>query len=420
VFHVESIHLDGNTKTKSTAILREFADVLGPGDIFNTQRMKIAKLRLENTRFFDSVDMTDEETNLPGRRNLKVTVKEGRTGNLQFGAGFSTLEQGSFFIQLSQSNFDLFNRHSFFQGDGQKFNIRLQLGEKSNQITTNFEEPWLFQTRLALGIDLFRTESDYSSQYYQETRIGGDIYVRKYLLPQLGIQSMLKYTYEVVNINNISASASSILQSLAGESFISRVDLTLLRDTRDKIIDTTNGTYMTLNPMLVGGPLGGNENYWGFEFRSSAFVPLFQAQTQVLSLIGRFGVKEAFGASADVPYYDKWFLGGPDDLRGFEYRGVGPKDVNGEPVGGNSYGFFSAEYNFDIVSPVRFAFFYDAGFVNPDAWDLNPGRYNDDFGVGLRLFVAGAPLRLDYGIPLTHDHLNKQGNQFNFSFGTRF
>jgi outer membrane protein insertion porin family len=80
----------------------------------------------------------------------------------------------------------------------------------------------------------------------------------------------------------------------------------------------------------------------------------------------------------------------------------------------------SIEYSDDIVSPVRFAIFYDAGFVNADAYDFNPVNYNDNFGFGLRMFVAGAPLSLDYGIPLTHDKYNKKGGQFNFSFGTRF
>ena len=109
-----------------------------------------------------------------------------------------------------------------------------------------------------------------------------------------------------------------------------------------------------------------------------------------------------------------------DDLRGFEYRDVGPKDSVNEPVGGKTYGMFTAEYAFDVVKPVRFAFFYDAGFVNAKAYDFNPTGYNDDFGIGLRLFVAGAPLSLDFGIPLTGDKTNKKGNQFNFSFGTRF
>lgn len=147
---------------------------------------------------------------------------------------------------------------------------------------------------------------------------------------------------------------------------------------------------------------------------------MFRAQTQVLGLIARTGVVENYGKSTDVAYYDRWFLGGPDDLRGFEYRDVGPRDVNGEPIGGKTYGMFTAEYAMDVVKPIRFAIFYDAGFVNAAAYDFNPARFNDDFGVGLRLFVAGAPLSLDFGIPLTTDKINKKGNQFNFSFGTRF
>jgi outer membrane protein insertion porin family len=132
-------------------------------------------------------------------------------------------------------------------------------------------------------------------------------------------------------------------------------------------------------------------------------------------------VVENFGKSNDVPFYDKYFLGGPEDLRGFEYRDVGPKDSSGQiPLGGKTYGMFTAEYSFDVVKPIRFAFFYDAGFVNAKAYDFSPTAYNDDFGFGLRMFVAGAPLSLDFGIPLTHDRYNKKGNQFNFSFGTRF
>jgi outer membrane protein insertion porin family len=72
------------------------------------------------------------------------------------------------------------------------------------------------------------------------------------------------------------------------------------------------------------------------------------------------------------------------------------------------------------VSPIRFAVFYDAGFVNRKAYDFNPGDFADNFGVGLRLFVAGAPLSLDFGIPIKGPKDAKKGNQFNFSFGTRF
>lgn len=439
---VESVKIEGNTKTKSTVILREL--VLAPGDIFDSVRMKISKLRLENTRFFeDPVNVTDESTNIPGRRTLKVSVKEGRTGNLTFGAGFSSLEKAVLFAEISQSNFDLFNRRSFFQGDGQKFRLKFQIGSESSEVLMNFEEPYFMERQLAVGFSLYRTTSEYNSSYYEEIRTGGQVYMRKRLFNWL--DSQLSYTYESVNIDNVSPSAPISILLLEGKTTTSKVGLIFTQDTRDKIINTTRGFYSSLGLNFAGGPLGGDNNYYSVEWRASKFFPLAEFQEQVLSIIGRVGVTDSFGDSdkintktitvvdnsgsavtidypyiPGVPFYDRYFLGGPHDLRGFEYRDVGPKDSTGEPIGGNTYGFLSLEYSFDIVKPVRFAIFYDAGFVNQDAYDFNPSGYNDNFGVGLRLEVAGAPLSLDLGFPLTTDKFNNKGNQFNFSFGTRF
>ncbi|MBL9215365.1 MAG: outer membrane protein assembly factor BamA [Opitutaceae bacterium] len=442
-FQVESITIEGNTKTKSIVILREL--VLGPGDVFDTVRMKISKLRLENTRFFEEpVNVTPESTNIPGRRNLKISVREARTGNLTFGAGFSSLERAVVFAEVTQSNFDLFNRRSFFQGDGQKFRLRFQIGSQSSEVILAFEEPWLFERELALGFQVYRTTSDYNSSFYEEIRTGGEIYLRKRLFNWL--EGRLSYVYEIIDIDNVSSSAPPSILFLAGTSATSRVGLTLSQDTRDKIINSTRGTFGMLNLALAGGPLGGDNNYYRVEFRGSKFFPIAEFQEQVLSVIGRVGVVESFGDSnklqtrtinfidpntgastpqtitfvPGVPFYDRYFLGGPQDLRGFEFREVGPKDSGGVPEGGKSYGFLSLEYSMDIVKPVRFAVFYDAGFVNRDAYDFNPSEYNDNFGIGLRLFVAGAPLSLDFGVPLTGDRFNRKGTQFNFSFGTRF
>jgi len=439
-FQVESINIEGNNKTKSIVILREL--VIGPGDVFSSVLMKISKLRLENTRFFeDPVNVTPETTNIPGRRNLKISVKEARTGNLTFGAGFSSLEKAVVFAEVTQSNFDLFNRRSFFQGDGQKFRLRFQIGSQSSEIILAFEEPWLFERELALGYQLYRTTSEYNSSYYQEIRTGGEVYLRKRLFNWL--EGRLSYTYEVVDIGNVAAGAPVQVQFAEGNTKTSKIGLSLTQDTRDKIVNTTRGNYATLSLDVAGGPLSGDNNYYKLEFRGSKFFPVAELQDQVLAVIARTGVAESFGKSRelttrtvtdpttgapivigpfvpDVPFYDRFFLGGPQDLRGFEFRTVGPKDATGEPIGGKTYGFISLEYSFDIVKPVRFAFFYDAGFVNANAYDFSPADYNDNFGFGLRLFVAGAPLSLDFGIPLTADKLNKKGTQFNFSFGTRF
>jgi outer membrane protein insertion porin family len=442
-FQVETVNIEGNTKTKSIVILREL--VLGPGDVFSSVLMKISKLRLENTRFFeDPVNVKDESTNIPGRRNLKISVTEARTGNLTFGAGFSTLEKAVVFAEVTQSNFDFKNRKSFFQGDGQKFRLRFQIGSESSEVVLAFEEPYLFERELALGFQLYRQTSDYDSTYYEEIRTGGQVYLRKRLFNWL--EGKLAYTYEVVDIGNVASSAPIEILLAAGKTTTSKLGFTLTQDTRDKIINTTRGNYATLEGDVAGGPLSGDNNYYRLEFRGSKFFPVAEFQEQVLSVIGRTGVIESFGDSnkphditlllpdatgalsyqtipgyvRDVPFYDRYFLGGPQDLRGFEYRMVGPKDSVGEPIGGKTYGFLSLEYSFDVVKPVRFAVFYDAGFLNANAYDFNPSQFNDDFGFGLRLFVAGAPLSLDFGIPLTSDKFNKKGTQFNFSFGTRF
>jgi outer membrane protein insertion porin family len=417
-FFVESIKIEGNTKTKSTVIIREL--ILGPGDVFDTVRMKASKLRLENTRFFDDVNLTPETTNIPGRRNLKVAVKEARTGNFSFGAGYSSLERATFFAEISQSNFDLFNEdpQSFFQGAGQKCRLRVQVGQLSNEVILSFEEPWLFQKELGLGFNIYRESSSYLSSYYQEIRTGGEIYLRKHLFEYF--EGRLSLTDEEINIDNVDPSSSATILALEGKTRTVKVGFQLLREARDKMINTTQGSRIELDTAVAGGALGGSNNYYSFEAKGSEFIPVFRAQTQVLSLIARGGVIQNYGSSTDVAWYDKFFLGGANDLRGFNERDVGPKDINDVPLGGKSYGMFTAEYTFDVVKPVRFAFFYDAGFLNSGAYDFNPSRYNDDFGFGIRMFVMGAPLALDYGIPLTTDHQNKKGNQFNFSFGTRF
>ena len=335
-FYVESIHIDGNTKTKSLVILRELT--LGPGDVFNTVRMKISKSRLENTRFFSDQNLSPETTNIPGRRNLKVAVKEDRTGNLSFGAGYSSLERLVFFAEVSQSNFDLFNRHSFFQGAGQKFKLRVQIGSISNEVTLDFEEPWLLQKELTLGFELYRTSSQYSNTYYDYMSLGGKIYLRKRLFEL--VEGTVFYSYEQDEVSNVTSSYASFVQ--AGRIDISRVGFQLLRDTRNKIINTTSGNRIEFNASVAGGPFGGGLDDYKLELRTSQFFPIFEAQDQVIAIYGRGGVVNGYGrtgkSEADFNKFratDGFFLGGPYSLRGFENRDVGPKDaLTSYPLGG--------------------------------------------------------------------------------------
>ena len=431
-FFVESVIIEGNTKTRSNVILREL--VLAPGDTFDLVRMKISEQRLKNTRYFgevgasakgdEGVTLTPEPTAIPDRRNLKVQVKEGRTGNVSFGAGFSSLENAVVFAELSQSNFDLFNWRSFFQGDGQKFRLRVQLGSRTSEALVSFEEPWLFERELALGFVLSRQSSDLSNQGYDVVSTGVEVYIRKRLFELW--EGRVSHTWTNNDFSNIDPSLIDRLR----DGTVSMVGLQLLRDTRDSLVTTTRGNRLELRADFAGQWLNGDEDFYRLEVRGSQYFPIFEAQRQVISVIGRTGVVQAYGRNVDrdnprytlfqVPYYERYFLGGPTTLRGFEFRDVGPKDAFGTRLGGKTFAFGSVEYSLDIVQPIRFAVFYDVGFANVNGYDWDPSNYNDNFGVGLRIFVLGAPLSLDYGIPITSDEFNDQGGQFNFSFGTRF
>ena len=419
---VESINIEGNTKTKSVVILREIS--LSPGDVFDRVRMKSSESRLINTQYFENVFVSPEKTNIPGRRNMKISLKEGRTGNITFGAGYSSLRKGLFSAEGGQGNFDLFNFRSFFQGDGQKMRVYAELGANSEQYGITFVEPWLFDQRLAFEIDLYRIETDFVSVTFNELRTGLRTSLRKRLFNN--IDGRLTYSFEIVDIFDVSEYASSIIKAEEGKRSVSKVEIDLIRDFRDRIIYSRRGNRIELKTSFAG--LGGDTDYFKLEGRGSQFFPIHDYLEQTLSIFARAGSVFDRGDSG-IPFFDRFFLGGPDDVRGFEFRQVGPKDTERnesgglttlDNIGGNSFGFFSVEYTFKLSDGMRLAVFYDLGFVNPDAGDFSFSNYNSNWGFGLRVKVLGAPMRLDFGIPIKTDEFNDQGNQFHFTFGPRF
>ncbi|MEC7229892.1 MAG: outer membrane protein assembly factor BamA, partial [Verrucomicrobiota bacterium] len=422
-FYVESINVEGNTKSKSRVIIRELA--LTPGDIFDLRRMDVSERRLKNIGFFDDVRLNPEPTNIPGRKDLGITVREGRTGSFTFGAGFGSVESFVMYFEVLQSNFDLFNWRSGFQGDGQKFRFRASAGTTSNQVLIAFEEPWLFEQRLAFGVEIYRTESDYNSADYNELRTGFELYFRRRLFEL--VEARLSYRLELVDIFDVAGTpgvddpgVADVFEEGEGEDLVSKVGLTFLRDTRETLIFTRKGNRSSLKFEYAG--IGGDINYHKVEGRTAHFIPTFDAYEQSLSIVARAGNVSPFGQSDIVPFYDRFYLGGPDTLRGFDYREVGDRDDDDpdESVGGNSYAMVSLEYGFRIAEPLGLVVFYDWGFVNENDFDFSMSEYADNWGVGARIMLMGSPLKLDLGIPITSPEGAGGGSQFNFSFGTRF
>jgi outer membrane protein insertion porin family len=436
-FTVNSIEVRGNEKTKTIVLIRELA--LAPGETFDLTRMETSEARLRNTKLFDSVEINDEPITVGdpelrnSRRNMVVDVQEGRTGHVSFGVGFSTLEKAMMYAEFRQGNFDIMKWRAphRLQGDGQKFRLRLKLGSRSNEARLAIEEPWFLNRRVAAGFEVFREKSDYQSSYYDELRAGFEIYFRKRLFEL--VEGRLFYSFEDVLIEDIENTSRTLwirndpayqFSSNEIQRTISKVGLTLSRDTRDVLLFPTDGSIVSIRKEFAGGIFGGDADYGRFEIQGARFFKTFDTMEQVLSVSGRTGTLGKFdGEDANVPFFEKFFLGGPYNLRGWDYREAGPNQ-EAEPTGGNSFSYASLEYTFKIADPLRFAIFYDGGFLREDDFKLIPGNreegWHDNWGLGIRIMVMGMPLRLDLGFPMSDPSNTGNSTQFHFSGGTRF
>jgi outer membrane protein insertion porin family len=442
--YIEKIEIKGNTKTKDRVIRRELA--VAPGEVFDMVRVKRSVERLKGLNFFDDqfgVDAQPEPTDVPNRRNLVVSVREKNTGNIQLGAGFTSVDSLLGFVEITQGNFDLFNAPSF-QGAGQKARLRVQLGTERKDVVATFIEPWFLERKLEFSTDLYHRELNFLSENdtYSEQATG----MRLGLLKALGTENLrvgLTYTLESVNIelndnlhgdiivpnNNtfppdtgedifLPANVSDEIAREAGRRLVSKVGTSFVYDTTDNYLLPTRGSRSEFRAELAGGPFGGEVNYYKLELKHAQYAKGF-ATGHLLELGARTGVAESFNGDIDVPLFDRFFLGGLDSLRGYDYREIGPHDRFGEPLGGDTYWFGYAEYSVPIVERVRAAVFYDIGMVYAQPYYWNFGEYADNWGLGIRLLLPIGPLRLDYGIPI-HNSSGKAGSgKFQFSAGYR-
>ena len=457
---VQRVNIVGNVRTKDKVIRREVLIV--PGDIFDTQRVERTKKRLENLGYFGKVETYPEETGIAGRKDLDVLVEEKRTGSLTFGGGFSTIDGLVAFSELSQGNFDIMNWPTM-TGGGQKFRLRVQLGTQRKDFLLALTEPYFLDRRLSLGGQAFFSEANYLSSVYEERNYGIAIEARK----PLGafFYATLGYRLEDIDIFNVSSVASADILAEKGSTTKSQVLGSVVFDRRDNPLLTRTGQRVSVAPYVAGGFLGGDEQIYGVDVEASQYfhfpydtILLFNGEVAGVDVWGntpetqtvlfaadpnpspppRF-IHKMFVTVPSVPIFDRLFLGGANNLRGFNFRDVSPKDRFGEPVGGQSMARATVEFTFPLVAKTRGALFYDVGFVNADPWDYSlqtvtviratlthphktPLVYDNlasDVGIGLRLDLPIGPLRLDYGIPIDRAGNGSQG-QFNFSVGYQF
>ncbi|MDR3143800.1 MAG: outer membrane protein assembly factor BamA [Puniceicoccales bacterium] len=420
---LRDIQVKGNTRTKNKVILRELS--LAPGDPLDTVKMRISQQRLRNTHFFENVHIHPQDCHSLTQKDLSIQVKEKTTGKASIGGAISAANNIIVFLDISQSNFDLFSPRNRFQGAGQKFHARLQLGTRNTSVSVLFEEPWFFDRELTFGCELFATRDqfknsdfNYDGPSYRERHLGSELYFRKALWEYWS--GKLSYRIERQKISDVRERAPFELKQDVGQRSISRVGFVLERDTRDNLSLPTQGSAISITNEISGGIFGGSTHFHRLEAMVARCFLLHPKRTQVLSLSGHFGSLSAF-RHRRIPYTERFFLGGSDEMRGFGSREIGPQDAEGYVIGGNSLVYTCAEYALELFEPIRFAVFGECGYVNAKKFDLRPKNYHMDYGFGLRILVRGAPLRLDFGFPAHRAKTTKRHTmQFNFSFSTGF
>ncbi len=409
---VNRVNIEGNTRTKDKVIRREV--LVAPGDVFNTVRVDITKKRLENLGYFAKVETYPEDTDIPGRKDLTILVQEKRTGSLSFGGGFSTVDSLVGFVELTQGNFDLFNWPSF-TGGGQKFRLRIQYGTQRKDFILSITEPYLFDRRLSLNGQAFYTEANYLSAEYDQRNYGFAMELRKPI--NAYTSATVGYQLQDVDIFNVAISASDFIQSQQGSTTESKIFSGVVFDSRDNPLLSRRGHRVSFAPYIAGGFLGGDTQIYGLDLEGSQYFHL--PWDTILLINGEVATVSQWGNGNDVPIFERLYLGGSNNLRGFPFREVGPQDENGEPVGGKTMWRTTIEWTFPIVEKARGAIFYDTGFVNSEPWSFGFNHIASDVGIGLRLDLPIGPLRLDYGYPLQRDGYHG-GGRFNFNVGYQF
>lgn len=419
--YIERIDIQGNTKTKDRVIRRELA--VSPGEIFDMVSVNLSTNRLYGLQYFSRVDAQAEPTDVPDRKNLVLTVEERSTGDVRFGAGFSSLDELVGFVELTQGNADIFKPPLFFgTGAGQKLRLVAQVGTARRDVQFTFIEPWFLGRKLALGFDAYYRNLLYYSDVYDVDLIGGRLTLTRSLWSDYW-RGMVGYSLYNVGIVDVEPTASPEILAEEGNTLVSKPIGRISYDTRNSVLLPNHGQLTELEAGFAGGPFGGETDYYSWEINTSRYFPgLFPGH--VLELIARGGVMDNWGSDDGIPLYDRWSLGGLFSLRGYEYRDVGPYDSLGqEPLGGRTFWFASAEYSVPVIQSLRLAAFYDIGNVYPDAYSFERpgsdyGLYSDNYGVGIRLNIPGmGPLRLDYAIPIKHDRFVSGDGRFQFSVG---
>ncbi len=422
--YIERINVSGNERTKDFVIRREFR--LAEGDAFNPAMVDRAKKRLQGLGFFKAVEIKRTPGSAPDRVVLDVELVEQSTGELSFGAGYSTSEGVIGDVSISERN---------LLGNGQFLRLKLAGSLERLQVDLSFTEPRFLDRNLSAGFDVFHKDIDQTKESgYASRRTGGTLRLGFPLSENLWVQT--GYTFDHSDIYKFDAGKVSTLvtEEIArrgSTSDTSALGMSVTYDKRNHPTKPNSGYYLQATTDFAG--LGGDVQYVRVNAEGRAYYPISEKITFVGRVLG--GHIEGWGDD-DVRLTDLFYRGG-ETVRGFDRAGLGPRDLTtNDSLGGKTYWAATAEVRFPLPFipddlGVSGAVFADAGSVY-DAVDLakeldasgklklaDDSTIRSSIGASVIWESPVGPLRLDYANVLSSEKYDKL-QQIRFGATSKF
>jgi outer membrane protein insertion porin family len=404
---VDKIWFLGNVKTKDIVLRREF--ILQEMMIFSSTALDSSIARLNRLGIFDRIEEKDYEIKLDetkGMVTITVNVKEKSQRSIGFSGGVSGISGSFIGVNYSDNN---------FLGRGESVELNVMGGTRTTDFIFSFSEPHLFDTLWNTELRLFNRRYRYDSySSFGLTSYSGapaELFTQKTLGTTLSLNRPFKrlwsfggsYTYERIGISDIAAGLESYaLNQFAGLTPSNQVTDALKGIIRSEFTPsvsylsldhpflTSRGTSFQFSTAVAGGILGGDFNMFRPILEYRHYFPdkwlISKHNVFAFRFLGEY--IQSFGNSS-VPFFDRFFIGGENDIRGFDIRSISPiaitstrmLDVNGNPVinlktglpmvsqsapfpvGGDMAGIFNFEYRMPVAGPLSLALFYDMGMV---------------------------------------------------------
>ena len=404
--YFESIDISGNTRTRDKVIRRELHIL--EQELYSGRKLKRSVRNLHRLDYFEDVKVDTPKGSADDKMKVKIEVVEKPTGNFTFGAGYSTVDD--FFITGSITQRNLYGR-------GQILKLSGQVGGSSDLYNLSFTEPWLFDIPLSGTVNVYRAQRDYDT--YDKTSMGGGAGVSYpiYDYTRLGAS----YRYDITTLDNITDDASDNIKELDGKNKTSAITTYIAYDSRDKAFNTTEGQDHRLSYTYAG--LGGNIGYNKIEAELGWYIPVYKGLVSFLH--GEAGyVRQLSGYT--LPDYEKFYLGGMNSLRGFDFQEVNIKTINsdGEETeeGGEKYVQFNFELTYPLLKDIGIVgvVFYDTGNVFGPDESIDFGTLRQSAGYGFRWYSPIGPIRIEAGHILDPQEGESSTAKWEFSMGTAF